>query len=97
MVLEPGEVVEVGAVRDRHDLALRLRAPRVSSAIASESATIASACDATSATDVRRRLLLQPRELRLVAAPVRMRRKRVAQVGDPAHAPVARFTAAPRR
>ena len=82
VVLEAREVVEVGAVRDRDDLALRLQRTHLLG-------------DRVGHRDDRVRLrgdepphpagglLLQPRELRLVAAPMRMRGERVAEVGDP--------------
>ena len=71
-VLEPGEVLEVGAVRDRHHRRRAGCARASPSAIASETATIASACRATSEATACDALLLDAdRELRRVA--VRMR------------------------
>ena len=82
MVLQTRKVVEVAAVLDRHEPALRLEEAHLLG-------------DRVGSRDDRARLrrdeptyaadgfLLQPRELRLVAAPVRMRGERIAEVGDP--------------
>ena len=58
LVLEPGEVLEVAAVRDRHAPRRAGSSARASSAIASDTATIASARRATSLATPRSTLLL---------------------------------------
>ncbi len=85
VVLEAREVVEVAAVRDRHDLALRLeRARLLGDRVGGGDDRVGLRRDEL--RDAADGLLLQLREPRLVAAPVRMRRERVAEVGDPRRA-----------
>ena len=85
VMLEPGEVVEVAAVRDRHDLRLRLeRAHLLRDRVGRRDDRVRLRRDEP--PDSTDGLLLHLREPRLVAAPVRMGRERIAQVGDPGRA-----------
>ena len=85
VVLEPGEVVEVGAVRDRHDPPRAVERSRISSAIASETHDDRVGVARDQPRDRVLALLLRAHEQPL-GAPVRVRDERVAQVGDPLHA-----------
>ena len=83
MVLHPGEVVEVGAVRDRHDRPVRLEPARlVGDRIGGGDDRVGVAGDERG--DAVLALLLDPDEPLLVAAAVRVGDERVAEVGDPA-------------
>ena len=85
VVLEAREVVEVAAVGDRDDLALRLeRAHLLGDRVRHRDDRVRLRRDELPHSAGG--LLLQPRELRLVAAAVRMGGERVAQVGDPGRA-----------
>ena len=84
-VLEPGEVVEVAAVRDRHDAAARARARAPRRRSPRTAATIASAWRATSRATARSPCSLS-RDEPLSARRCGCASERVAQVGDPARA-----------
>ena len=84
MALEADDVVEVGAVRDRHDRALRVERPRLlADRLRDADDRVGARGNEPRDALVQGRFRLRRRRVR---PPVRMRDERVAEIGDPADA-----------